>query len=55
MTGEDKKEILKANFYEFDKDFILETYGIKEEEYNKIIEEGKDYLDELKKRGEEYA
>lgn len=53
MTIEDRKEIIKATFYNFDKDFIMETYEISEEELNKIVEEGKEYLSELE--GRDYA
>lgn len=53
MTKEDRKEIVRAIFYKFDKDFIIETYEISEEELNKIIEEEKEYLNELE--GRDYA
>lgn len=47
MTLEDKKEIVKAHFYNFDEDFICETYEITKEELQTIIDENKEYLDTL--------
>jgi hypothetical protein len=47
MSLEDKKEIVKAHFYNFDEDFICETYDITKDELNTIIEENKEYLDNL--------
>ena len=47
MSLEDKKEIVKAHFYNFDEDFICETYDITKDELNTIIEENKEYLDSL--------
>ena len=47
MTLEDKKEIVKAHFYNFDEDFICETYEITKEELQTIIDENKEYLNTL--------
>lgn len=47
MTLEDKKEIVKAHFYNFDEDFICETYDITKDELKTIIDENKEYLDDL--------
>lgn len=47
MTLEDKKEIAKAHFYNFDEDFICETYDITKDELQIIIDENKEYLDTL--------
>lgn len=53
MTTEDKKEIVKASFYNVPQKIIWENYSISEEEYTKILEENKDYLKELE--GRDYA
>ena len=53
MTLEDKKEIVKAKFYEYSDEFIMENYSISKDELNKILEENKDYLKELE--GRDYA
>lgn len=50
MTIEDKKEIVKAYFYKYDKDLIAENFNISEDEINKIIEENQEVLKELEER-----
>lgn len=47
MNRETKCEVLKSYFYGLEEDQILEIYEIKKEELEKIIEEGKEYLEEL--------
>lgn len=54
MTLEDKKEIVKAHFYNFDEDFICETYDITKEEFKTIIDENKEYLNTLSEVREHY-
>ena len=50
MTLEDKKEIVKAKFYEYSDEIIMEIYSISKEELDKILEENQDYIKELEER-----
>lgn len=50
MNKETKFEILKSYFYGIEEDSILEIYEIDKEELKKIIEDGGEYLEELKVR-----
>ena len=50
MTLEDKKEIVKAKFYEYSDETIIEAYSISKEELDKILEENQDYMKELGER-----
>lgn len=50
MNRETKFEILKSYFYGVEEASILEIYEIKKEDLGKIIEEGGEYLEELKVR-----
>ena len=53
MILEDKKEILKAYFYKYEKEIISKIFDITVEDIDKIIGENKDYLKELE--GRDYA
>lgn len=50
MNKETKFEILKSYFYGIEENSILEIYEIDKEELKKIIEDGGEYLEELKVR-----
>lgn len=50
MTIEDKKEIVKAYFYKYDKDLIAKIFEITEEKIEEILEGNKDFLKELEER-----
>ena len=50
MTLEDKKEIIRANFYNVPENLILETYSISKEEFEKILKENQEYIKELEER-----
>lgn len=50
MSSEDKKEIVKAKFYEYSDDVIMEIHSISKEELDKILEENQDYMKELEER-----
>lgn len=50
MTLEQKKEIVKATFYEYSKEAISELCDVTEKEIDEILEENQDYLKELEAR-----
>lgn len=50
MSNEDKKEILKAHFYNYPISQIASIYGVEEREIQEIIDESADFLKELGER-----
>ena len=50
MTEETKKELLKAYHYKYDIKTIAEIMDVSEEDVQKVIDEGEEFLKELEAR-----
>ncbi len=50
MTEETKKELLKAYHYKYDIKTIAEIMNVSEEDVQKVVDEGKEFLKELEAR-----